>query len=87
MPLSLEVKFKVAPVGAIEVAPVCESTGAVASAIVTAIDTGDEVNVVCAFPAVSAIENELADESVEVVTPPPSTAVDIAEMVQRVVEL
>jgi hypothetical protein len=40
------VKFSVAPVGVTELAPVSDSMGAVTSAIVTAIDKGDEVSVV-----------------------------------------
>lgn len=80
-------KFNVPPAGVIELALVCDKTGAVTSAIVTAIEIGDEVSVVWAFPAISAIENEPADESVEDVTPPPSTAVEIAAIVQTVEEL
>jgi hypothetical protein len=71
----------------IELALVCDKTGAVTSAIVTAIEIGDEVNVACVFPAVSAIENEPADESVDEVTPPPSTAVETAAIVHTVAEL
>lgn len=53
----------------------------------TAIEIGDEVNVVLVFPAVSAIENEPADESVDEVTPPPSTADEVAAIVHTVAEL
>jgi hypothetical protein len=81
------VKFKAADDGVREPALVSERRGDVASAIVTAIDIGDEVSVVCVFPAISATENELAAVNVEEVAPPPSTAVEIAAMVQTEEEL
>ena len=61
--------------------------GAVTSAMVTEMDNGAEVSVVWLFPAISEREKEPAAASVEVVAPPPSTAVDVAAIVQTVDEL
>ena len=75
-------------------APVDENTtddtvGAVASGvpIVTVTDCGDPVSVVCAFPAESVIEKPAAAVNVDTVAPPPSTAVDVAEIVHTVEEV
>ena len=80
-------KFKVPVVGVIEDALVWLNSGAVTSAIVTEIEMGAELSEVWIFPAVSETENVLAAERVAEVAPPPSTAVDIAAIVQTVEEL
>jgi hypothetical protein len=53
-------------------------------AIVTAIDCGDPPRLVCALPAVSVIENDVAAVSVDVTVPPPAVAVDVAVIVHVV---
>ena len=54
------------------------------SLIVTTVDLGEPVKVVCALPAVSVIENEPAAVNVEVTAPPPAVAEDVAVIVQTV---
>ena len=60
------------------------STGPVVSTIVIDVDCGEAVSVVCAFPVVSVIENELAAAIVAVAVSPTKVAVEIAVIVQTV---
>ena len=46
------------------------------------IDFGEPIKVPWVFPAVSAIENELALSTVETIEPPPGAATDVAFTVQ-----
>jgi hypothetical protein len=62
------------------------TVGAVVS-ILTAVDCGEPVRVVCALPAVSVIENVLAAVRVDVIAPPPFVAVEVAVIVQIVAEV
>jgi hypothetical protein len=78
------VKLRVAVVDAIDEALGVVSVGAVESVTVTVIDAGDPPRVVCALPAVSAAENELARVSVDVTAAPPNVAVEVALIVQTV---
>ena len=77
-------KFIFAEVEVIADALVNESTGALVSAIVTNVDFGESVKVVCAFPAVSVIENEPDAAIVAVAVSPSNVAVDMAVIVQTV---
>ena len=63
------------------------TVGAVESEIVTTVDCGDPVKVVCALPAVSVIENELAAVNVEVTAAAPAVAEDVAVIVQTVADV
>jgi hypothetical protein len=62
------------------------TVGAVVS-IVTDVDCGEPVRVVCALPAVSVIENVLAAVRVDVTAPPPFVALEVAVIVQTVPEV
>lgn len=84
MPTSLDVKFIFAEIEVSADALVSVSTGAVVSVTVIDIDCGEAVNVVCAFPVVSVIENELAAAIVAVAVSPTKAAVEIAVIVQTV---
>ena len=77
-------KFKSAAMEEIADAFVSVSVGPVVSAIVTDVDCGEAVKVVCAFPLVSVIENEPAAIMVAVAVSPTKLAVDIAVIVQTV---
>ena len=80
-------KFIFTEVEVIADALVNESTGAVVSAIVTKVDFGEFVKVVCAFPAVSVIENKPDAAIVAVAVSPSNVAVDMAVIVQTVGEV
>ena len=74
-------------VDAIDEALAAESVGAVESVTVTVIDAGDPVIAVCALPAVSVAENEVARVSVEVTAAPPNVAVEVAVIVQTLADV
>ena len=84
MPTSLDVKFIFAEIEVSADVLVNVSTGAVVSVTVIEVDCGDAVKVVCAFPVVSVIENELAAAIVAVAVSPTKAAVEIAVIVQTV---
>lgn len=56
----------------------------VAAAMVTVVDLGDPVSVVCAFPAESVIEKPAAAVNVDTVAPPPAVADDVTFTVHTV---
>ena len=67
-----------------------ETVGAVVSdAMVTSVDCGEPINVVCALPgvSVSVIENVPAAVNVEVVRPLPDVAVDVALIVHTLADV
>lgn len=64
------------------------TVGAVVSDVmVTVVDCGEPINVVCALPAVSAIEKDPAAVNSETFAPPPDVAVDVALMVQTLADV
>ena len=61
--------------------------GVVSDVIVTVVDCGEPISVVCASAPVSAIEKDAAAVKVETVAPPPEVAVEVALMVQTLAEV
>ena len=84
MPTSSDVKFIFAEIEVSADALVNVSTGAVVSVTVIDVDCGESVKIVCAFPVVSVIENELAAAIVAVAVSPTKVAVDTTVIVQMV---
>jgi hypothetical protein len=82
VPTSLDVKFIFEEIEVIADVLVRESVGAVVSAIVTDVDFGESVKVVCMFPAMSVIEKEPEAAIVAVAVSPNNVAVEIAVIVQ-----
>ena len=67
-----------------------ETVGAVVSdAMVTSVDCGEPINVVCALPgvSVSVIENVPAAVNVETLGAPPAVAVDVALIVHTLADV
>ena len=62
--------------------------GVVSDVIVTVVDCGEPISVVCASPPVSEIEKPGSFAvKVETVAPPPEVAVDVALMVQTLADV
>ena len=63
--------------------------GVVSDVIVTSVDCGEPINVVCALPgvSVSVIEKVPAAVNVEVVRTPPDVAVEVALMVHTLADV